>query len=105
MPNEQFDKGKDVVGETARRLAEIEETGATFLITDLDVAMTLARIAGGAAEDSEKRSRNRANARHAYDAVSRISHRALLTGDERRAVDEKLAELRSALEQLGDVFA
>ena len=104
MPNEQLYKGKDVVGQATRILDDIRETGATFLITDLDVAMTLAHIAQDAAEDSEKRSRNTANARHAYDDVSRISSRALLTGGERRDVDEKLAELRSALEQLGDVF-
>jgi hypothetical protein len=88
-----------------RRLSKIEKTGATFLITDLDVAMTFTRIAGDAAQDSEKRNRNLANARHAYDDVSRMSHHASLTDNERQNVDDKLAELRSALEQQGEVFA
>ena len=105
MPNERFDKGQDVVGRARLRLDRIERTGATFLLTDLDVAMTFTHIAGDAAEDSEKRNRNRATARHAYDDVLRISSRAVLTDNERQDVDEKLAELRSALKQLGEVFA
>ncbi len=67
--------------------------------------MTLTRIAGDAAEDSEKRSRNRANARRAYDTVSQINEHALLAADDRKVVNEKLVELRSALEKLGEVFA
>lgn len=95
----------DAFGQALQRLDQSEKTGATFLITDLDLAMTLANIARDAAVGSEKRNRNRANARHAYDAVSRISSHALLTNDERRTVAEKLGELRSALERLGEVFA
>ena len=67
--------------------------------------MTLTRIAEDAAQDSEKRSRNLAIARHAYDDVSRISRHASPADDERQNVDGKLAELRSALEQLGEVFS
>ena len=103
MPKEQ--KAEDPVIRAQRRLDRIEKTGVTFLITDLDLAMTLTRIAGDAAEDSEKRNRNQANARHAFDDVSRISHHASLTDNERQSVDDKLGELRFALEQLGEVFA
>ena len=101
----QSDKGQSTFGRATQRLEQAEKTGAAFLITDLEVAMTLVHIAESAAEDSEKRNRNRANARHAYDAVSRISSHAVLTDDERQEVDEKLAELRSALQGLGEVFA
>lgn len=105
MPNQQSDKGQGTFGRARQRLDQAERTGAAFLITDLEVAMTLIRIASNAAEDSEKRIRNRANARHAYDAVSRISSHAVLTDEERQDVDEKLAELRSALQGLGEFFA
>jgi hypothetical protein len=67
--------------------------------------MTLIRIAATAPKDSERRTRNRAKARRAYDDISRISRRAGLTAIERQQVNDKLAELRSALEQLGEVFA
>ena len=88
-----------------RRLDRLEKTAAAFLLTDVDLAMTLTRIASGADENSEKRIRNQANARHAYDDVSRIGHHALLTDKERQALGDKLSELRSALERLGEDFA
>ena len=104
MPKKQIATNQKAVTR-ARRLSQIERTGATFLITDLGLAITLTRVAGDAAEDSEKRNRNLANARRAYDDVSRISSHASLTDNERQNVDDKLAELRSALEQQAEVFA
>ena len=104
MPKGEIDSGQDAVGRRADTLARIEETGATFLITDLDLAMTLTRIAGDSAEDSEKRNRNRANARRAYDSVSQINDHALLAADDRKVVNQKLVELKSALKKLGEVF-
>ena len=105
MPKKRIGKKQNAVTRAARRLDQIERTGATFFITDLDLAMTLTHVAGDAAKDSGKRNRNMANARHAYDDISRISHHASLTENERQDVNDKLAELRSALEQLGEVFA
>ena len=105
MSNKQITTIQKAVTRARRRLSQIERTGARFLTTDLGLAITLTRVAGGAAEDSEKRSRNLANARHAYDDVSRISRHASLTHNERQNVDHKLAELRTALERLGEVFA
>jgi chaperonin cofactor prefoldin len=67
--------------------------------------MTLTDIASSAPEDSEKRVRNQANARQAYDEVSRISRRTGLLESERKDVEAKLAELRSALQELGDKIA
>lgn len=98
-------EGQDEVLRAQRGLDRIEKTGARFLISDLGVAMTLIRIATDAAKDSEKRKRNQANARHAYDDVSRISRDLSLTDDERNDVDGRLAKLKSALEQLGEVFS
>ena len=55
MPKEQIGKGQDVVERAQERLDRIEKTGATFLVTDLGVAMTFVRVAGDAAEDSGKK--------------------------------------------------
>lgn len=86
-------------------LARLEKTGFKFLITDLDLALTLTKIASDSDEDSEKRTRNQTNARQAYDTLLSISTRALLTEGQREEVKEKLQQLRSALEQLGEVIA
>ena len=87
-------------GETLRRIGK---TGS-FLIRDLELMMKLTRIAADPSQSSEKRKRNRVNARHAYESVSRISRDAVLHNQERREVNSGLARLRSALEQLGEVF-
>lgn len=105
MSKERTHSPGDTITQAQLRLDQIEKTGATFLITDLDVAITLSRIAADAAENSQKRKRNRANARRAYDTVSRLSRQALLTDDEQQNVKEKLAVLKSMLEQLGEVFS
>lgn len=85
-------------------LAKTEKAGFRFFVTDLDLAMTLTRIASDSQEDSQKRDRNQASARQAYDSISRISARAVLNDKEREQVKEKLNRLRSALERLGEVF-
>jgi len=82
----------------------MDKAGFTFLITDLGLAMTLTRIASDALAGSGKRTRNQANARRAYEAISGISQHAFLSDDEREDVDRKLAQLKSALEMLGEVF-
>jgi len=97
-------KTQDVVARAKQRYARLEKTGAKFFTTDLDLAMTLTRIASDARKGSERRTRNQASARRAYDEVSRISRHAWLTANERQHVNDKLGELRSALEKLGEVF-
>ncbi|HKW16612.1 MAG TPA: hypothetical protein VJO35_03790 [Terriglobales bacterium] len=91
---EQILRNSDLVG----------KPGFTFLITDLKLGMTFARIASHAPEGSEKRTRNKANARKAFDSIYHLSHRVLLSNDKRQELDGKLAQLRRALEQLGEVF-
>lgn len=91
--------------EAARRLqVRSGKLGFMFLITDSKLGMTFAGIASGAPASSEKRTRNQANARKAYDAISRISIRIFLSDREREDVDGRLAQLRSALNALGEFF-
>jgi hypothetical protein len=92
---------------TERALANfrlVENTGFTFLITDLGLGMTFAQIASCAPKGSAKRTRNQANARRAYDAISRIIPQASLDEKEREEVAGKLVQLRSALQELGEAF-
>lgn len=103
VPNKRRNT-KEVLTRAHQRLEGIQQTAMTFFLTDLDVAMTLIRIANDAPRGSEKRSRNQANARHAYDEVSRISRCTVLPENDRNGVEEKLAELRSALQMLGEEF-
>ena len=95
---------QDAVTRTRQICDRVGKIGATFLVTDVELAMTLTRIASHAPEGSGKKCRNQANARHAYDEISRISSHAVLTANERQDVNHKLAELRSSLEQLGEAF-
>lgn len=95
----------EVLTRARQRLEQLQNTGATFFLTDVDLAMTLTRIASNSPKDSKKRSRNQANARRAYDEVCRISRGTVLSENDRNDVEEKLAELRSALRQLGEEFA
>ena len=85
-------------------LDRIEKTGFEFLLTDLNLAMTMTRIASDSMEDREKKSRNQENARKAYDAVLHLSRKAMLNEHEQGEVNGKLSKLRSALEALGEVF-
>jgi hypothetical protein len=78
--------------------------GFTFLITDLRLGMTFARIGSQSPQGSEKRTRNQANARRTYDSISRINDHASLDEKERREINGKLAQLRSALMDIGEVF-
>lgn len=90
--------------QTQRLRCLIEESKFNFLITDLELGLTFVRIASAAGEVSDQRNRNKANARKAYDAISRFRHRVLLTAGQRKLVDGKLAQLGLALEQLGAIL-
>lgn len=85
-------------------LGRAEKAGFSFLVTDLDLAITMAHIASQSGQDPEKRNRNRDNARRAFDSVSRLTQKAVLDEGEREQVNEKLAKLKSALKQLGESF-
>jgi hypothetical protein len=102
MPNVRIRNTQELLTRTRQTRERIEQTGATFFLVDLDLAMTLTRIASSAPVGSEKRARNQANARQAYDEISRISRGTGLLNSERKDVDEKLAELRLALRTLGE---
>jgi hypothetical protein len=90
---------------TGENISErLQQTEFAFLMTDIALAMTMMHIASHADVDSKKKMRNQKNARRAYDAVSNLSGKVKLTEDERLELDEKLTELKSALQELGETF-
>ena len=110
MPFSTNPGGKKLTGRSAvlnkdeNILNRIERTEFEFLVSDVELAMTLVRIAAQSNKDAEKKARNQQNARHAYDTVVRLSTSIALTDNERAELNEKLHQLKSALEEIGEVF-
>lgn len=73
-----------------------------FLITDLDVGLTRARIAAQAKRGSQKQRRNLVEAKKAFDAVRHFRSRTQLTRDEAAAIQEKLVKLEAAIDVSDD---
>ena len=74
------------------------------LMIDSRVGLTFATLASEAASGSEKRIRNQANARRAYDAVLRASDDTSFTESQTQELAGKMKVLKSALEALGEGF-
>jgi|SRR5215472_12578324 len=85
-------------GEKFNRVHELE---VRFLKTDLDVGLTRARIAAQTKHGSEKWRRNATEAKKAYDAVLQFRAQTELRPEQASSIDEKLTELRKAIEELG----
>jgi hypothetical protein len=83
---------------------KFEDVTFDFLIADLELGTTLARIAHKSDKDLEKRSRDLRNARRAYDVVRRLAARAMLSEEQQIEFDDKAARLKTELEKLGEVF-
>ena len=75
------------------------------LMTDSHVGLTFANLAAEADPGSDKRIRNQANARKAYDTVLTISRRTEMSDAEWRELTASLDELKHALERLGEQFS
>ena len=86
------------LGATANKL------GVDFIKTDAGCGLVFADIAKHASDGSEKRSRNRGHARKAYDTVACWRGRLKLSEADAAWLDQKLAEMRSMLESMGEKF-
>ena len=82
--------------------SELNLTRADFVRIDLDTALTMTEIALQAESKSEKRLRNTANARHAYDTVLNYMDKLDTTTEERKEIDQKLSRLKADLVALGE---
>ncbi len=81
----------------------IDTNGAEkqFIRTELLAGLTFSKIALKA-NYVDKTDRNRVNARKAYDALVRFIPKCLLSAEEAREVESKMAQLKSELQQLGE---
>ena len=82
---------------------DLNQSGVSFLLTDLDIAMTFMNVAD-ASRIEETTRRNYTNARAAYDTVLRLLEKLTPTADEREAIDAKLASLKMRLQSVGQQF-
>jgi hypothetical protein len=74
-----------------------------FINTDLDVALTFTKIAQKS-RNQETVTRNRANARRAYDTVLRYLQRVSATAEASEQINTKLEQVKSALQKLGETL-
>ncbi len=85
---------------TSQLIQQSHRIGVEFLLIDLDTAHTFLDVAD-ATSSHETRTRNRENARIAYDAVLRLLPRLALTDEQRAVLDAKIAELKDRLNAAG----
>ncbi len=85
-------------------LRKANNTRIQAVMADLKVGLTLVRIALSSRSRSERRQRNRANARKAYDSVVQYRKDLILTSAEEQVFNSGLTQLKSLLEQLGESF-
>ncbi len=98
-------KPQQQVASNEPRVLEAWSTAAivSALKTDVNVGLTMATIASETHYEAKRR-RNQGNARLAYDTVARKVQTLFLSRADQAYFDTQLAELRSALESLGERF-
>ena len=96
-----MDKDRDYEAQQA----SFRRSGAEFMMADLDLAFTFLDIAS-TSQVADTACRNQENARTAYDMVLRFLPRSIaaLSAAERQEVQDKLADLKSRLQELGEDF-
>lgn len=81
---------------------ELRKAGANFLLIELEASLTFAQAALTAGNDPAKRKRHQANARKGYDTLQRFRWQFPVPALAEPEFDEKLRELKSELESLGE---
>jgi hypothetical protein len=82
---------------------DLNQSGVSFLLTDLDLAMTFMDVAD-ASRIEETTRRNHTNARTAYDTVVHLLEKLTPNADQRQAIDAQLTILKTRLEAIGQQF-
>jgi hypothetical protein len=94
--------GKTTSSDFDKLRARLNNRCVEFLQVDLDLGLTMAQIACCAYDGSEKRERNRRNARQAYNAVLRFREKVVTTTEQSRQLSQKVKLLHKALVDLGE---
>lgn len=90
-----------LTGELSVTGKQLNSTRVDFLKVDVETALTFTGLALGT-EDQEKKQRNRANARKAYDTILRLSRNVLFTAAEEAYMKQRLEQLKTDLARLGE---
>ena len=80
-----------------------DRSALAFLNAEFHTGMAMSRVAL-LARSQEKKERNRANARKAYDSILHYLPGSHLTAREANDFETKLEELRAILKSLGEVI-
>ncbi len=85
---------------TERLIAQSNRIGLEFLLADLDLAQTFLNVAEVTAVE-DARTRNRENAREAYQTVLRLLPRIDLSLEDKEELNRRLLALKNRLQELG----
>jgi hypothetical protein len=75
-----------------------------FLKVDLETGLTFAKVALESVDDVDKKTRNQARSRQAYDFVIERQQGLRIDDEDAKEIFQKLKELRLALAALGEQF-
>jgi hypothetical protein len=82
----------------------LNSNNVEFLKIDLETALTFTNIALEHPDDIDRKTRNQARARQAYDFVIERQKSLQISDTDAAEIAEKLKELKLALTQLGEKF-
>jgi hypothetical protein len=82
---------------------QLNATNADFLKIDAETALTFTGLALET-DNPEKKTRNRKNARKAYDTILQLLGKVTFTPAQEAHLHEKLSRLKNDLELLGEKF-
>jgi len=94
---------KPTVDEFLAVREQMNRTSVEFLKTDLETALTFAKIARQS-RDSIRKNRNSLAARKGYETLLRLVPKVELGDDDGRILADGLNRLRAELEALGETF-
>lgn len=86
----------------AETIRQSEKIRLDLIRTEIEIAVTFARIALQAKDDPEKRMRNRQNARTAYDAILGLAAQAVFDDAGIEDFRNKVSGLKLLLSELGE---
>ena len=81
----------------------LNRTGAEFLFTELDLALTFMQVADASRVEETER-RNHQNARCVYDTVLALLPKVRINDAGHQSIKEKLKLLKKRLEAVGEQF-
>jgi hypothetical protein len=98
----QFNRAKQLAKKTTQLVEESKRAKIRFLLTELSAGLTFCDVAK-VSRVAQSKKQGVADALKAYESALRIASDVPLTTDEETQVRENLSELKSRLEELGQL--